>query len=181
MSQFVGLGVKRGISLMVVIAFLALVSGAVYVSMRADAIRVGVTIPEVIFVYGIDSTEAGAEIGPNLTYLSFSSLSGCPNATRIYGDSAGIKNIEITGGPSHIIELRLVSWTGDTSWVSSINVKLMEGSTQVGNQIDLVSGGSTGNLSLPAGTTWRIRWEIRWEAGCPEDSQVGASFSLSTY
>jgi hypothetical protein len=166
---------------MVIFTLGALVSGAVYVSMQADAINVGVSIPDVIFVYGADSTEAGAAIGPNLTYLSFSSLSGWPNATRIYGDSAGIKNNEIPGGPSHTIDLRLDSWSGDTTWVDSITVKLMDGSTQVGNQIDLGMGGSTGNLSLPAGRTWRIQWEIKWGAGCPTNSQVVASFSLLTY
>ena len=156
-----------------------LASCGTYVSMHENEIGVGVSASKVIFAYGADSAEAGTEIGPNTTRVSFHSLSGWPNATRIYEDPARVENTEAEGDESHAVELVFDQWSGDTDWVDLMEASLFNGSTQVGSTVEVgVQGSSTGELLLPAGGSWRIELEIRWKPSCPQGASVTASLAL---
>ncbi|MEM1581592.1 MAG: hypothetical protein QXK89_03655 [Candidatus Bathyarchaeia archaeon] len=152
------------------------VGAAVYNILIMQFSQVGVEAAKVQFVTGADSTSAGASIGDDGTYVSFTSVSGWPNATRIYEDIVGIKNIDTE---ERAIELKFDSWSGDTSDVEYICVKVFDGSNQKGNTVIVgVSGSSTGEISIPANETWRVQLEVKWKAGASSSDKVSFTLQL---
>jgi hypothetical protein len=149
----------------------------VYNYLYINASPISAEAAKVRFVTGADSTAAGASIGTNSTYVSFNSIAGWPNATRVYENSTGIQNID-TGARS--IELKFDSWSGDTSQISHIYVKIFNAAgTQQGSTVNVGTvGSSTGQISIPAGTTWRVQWEITWKAGALSTDSVSVTLQL---
>lgn len=152
------------------------VSAAVYNLFRMEFSPVTVESAKVQFILGADSSAAGANIGVNGTYVSFNSISGWPNATRIYEEIIKIKNFDSS---NRVIRLEFDSWSGDTSAVDYVYVKVFDGSTQKGSTIYVgSSGSSTGDLTIPAGAEWRVQWEIRWKAGAQSTQSVSVALRL---
>ena len=152
------------------------VSAAVYNIFYMRFSPVSVEEAKVQFVQGGDSVAAGASIGTNGTSVIFNSISGWPNATRIYEDIVGIKNFETQG--SRNIRLEFDSWSGDTTAIEYIHIKVFDGNDQQqGSTVEVgEAGSSTGDMEIPAGATWRVQLEIKWEADALSTYQV--SFAL---
>ncbi|MEM2341330.1 MAG: hypothetical protein QXX94_04695 [Candidatus Bathyarchaeia archaeon] len=152
------------------------VSAAVYNLFRMEFSPVTVETAKVQFKLGADSNAAGASIGVNGTYVSFNSISGWPNATRIYEDIIRIRNFDSS---SRVIKLEFDSWSGDTSAIDYIYVKVFAGNTQMGNTITIGSQySSTGDLTIPAGAEWRVQWEIKWKADAQSTQSVSVALKL---
>jgi hypothetical protein len=98
-------------------------------------------------------------------------MGGWPNATRIYEAAVGIKNFD---GADRTIELKFESWSGSTTNIDYIYVKVFSDSnTQQGSTIIVgTAGSSTGSITIPAGATWRVQWEMRWKAGALSTDSV---------
>mgnify|MGYP001626211790 CR=1 FL=1 len=134
-------------------------SASVYNVMYMQASPIPAETAKVQFVTADDSTAAGASIGTNGTYVSFNSMSGWPNATRIYEAAVGIKNFDTV---ARSVELKFDSWSGSTANIDYIYVKVFDDEAQQGSTINVGTvGSSTGSISIPAGETWRVQWEIR--------------------
>lgn len=169
------------LTLLLILMFIATASAAIYNYMYIQVTPIGVESPKIRFVTGADSTAAGASIGTNGTYVIFNSMAGWPNATRIYEDAVGIKNFNATG--TYTIELKFdqaADWSGDTSQVDYINVKLFDATdTQQGSTINVgTAGSSTGAISISAGATWRVQWEIKWNANAQATHNVSVKLTL---
>jgi hypothetical protein len=133
------------------------------------------------FVTAADSATAGATIATNGTYASFSSMTGWPGVTRTYQAAVGIQNSNTS---TQTIELRFNQsgdWSGDTGNIDSLTVIVRDnaGGTQQGNTINVGTAGSTtGNLTIPGGTTWVVEWNIKWKAGALSTDSVSALLTL---
>ncbi len=167
----------RLVPILAVSVLVTTASAAVYNMMYFQAQQIGVEAAKVYFVTGADSTAAGATIGTNSTYVKFTSLSGWPNATRYYEDIAGIKNDDTS---SRTIELKFDSWSGSTSSVSAMRVKVFNaGGVQQGSTVQVGTVDSTtGEISIPSSTTWRVQWEILWNAGALSSDKVDVTLTL---
>ena len=151
-------------------------SASVYNLMYMQSYPIAAQAADVQFVTGADSTAAGASIGTNGTYVRFNSMAGWPNATRVYEDAVGIKNLDTS---DRTIELKFDSWSGSTANIDYIYVKIFSDGTQQGSPITVgTAGSSTGSLSIPAGTTWRVQWEIKWAAGALSTNTVSVTLQL---
>lgn len=151
-------------------------SASVYNLMYMQASPIPAETAKVQFVTADDSTAAGASIGTNGTYVSFNSMAGWPNATRIYEAAVGIRNFD---NVARIIELKFDSWSGSTTNIDYIYVKIFSDGTQQGLTITVgTAGSSTGSLSIPADATWRVQWEIRWKAGALSTDSVSVVLQL---
>jgi len=151
-------------------------SASVYNLMYMQAYPIPAESAKVQFVTGADSTVAGASPGTNGTYVKFSSMAGWPNATRVYEDAIGIKNLDTA---ARTIELKYDSWSGDSAQIDYIYVKVFSDGTQEGSTITVGSAGSsTGSLSIPAGATWHVQWEIKWKAGALSTHSVSVTLQL---
>jgi hypothetical protein len=139
-------------------------SASVYNVMYMQASPISAETAKVQFVTAGDSVAAGASIGTNGTYVCLNSMGGWPNATRIYEAAVGIKNFD---SADRTVELKFESWSGSTTNIDYIYVKVFSDSnTQQGSTITVgTAGSSTGSITIPAGATWRVQWEIRWKAG----------------
>ncbi len=150
------------------------VGAAVYNIFYMHFSQVSVEEAKVQFVTGDDSSAAGASIGTNGTSVIFNSVSGWPNATRIYENIVGIKNFDTA---TRTIELEFDSWSGDTGAIEYIYVKVFDGSSQQGSTVEVgTSGSSTGNMQIPADATWRVQLEVKWKANALSAYRV--SFTL---
>ncbi len=149
-------------------------SAAMYNYMYLEASPIGAEAPKVRFVTGNDATST---IGDNGTYAKITNMAGWPNATRVYEDALGIENLDSI---PHTCELMYDSWTGDTSNVTYIYVKIFNtvGGTQQGSTLSITAGNSTGTFDLPASTTWHIQWEIRWNGGALSTYTVSVTLKL---
>jgi len=136
---------------------------------------------KVRFVTAADSTAAGASIGTNGTYVSFNSIAGWPNSTRTYQAAVGIQNLDTV---ARTIELKFddeEDWSGDTGNIDYIFVIVRDtaGGTQQGGTINVgTADSSTGEISIPASTTWVVEWNIKWAAGASSTNTVSVKLTL---
>jgi hypothetical protein len=156
-------------------------SAAVYNFMYMQATSIGAQTAKVQFVTATDSTAAGATIGTNGTYVSMTSMTGWPNATRTYQAAVGIQNLDTA---ARTIELKFDQagdWSGNTANINSITVIVRNtaGGTQQGTTINVGTAGSTtGSISIPATTTWVVEWNITWKAGASSSNTVSVKLTL---
>ena len=149
-------------------------SAAMYNYMYLEASPIGTEAPKVRFVAGSDAIST---IGDNGTYAKITNMAGWPNATRVYEDALGIENLDSS---QHTCELMYDSWTGDTSNVNYIYVKIFNtvGGIQQGSTLSITAGNSTGTFDLPALTIWHVQWEIRWNGGALSTYTVSVTLKL---
>lgn len=139
-------------------------TASVYNILYMQASPITAETAKVQFVTADDSSTAGASIGTNGTYVNLNSMAGWPNATRVYEAAVGIKNFDTQ---NRIIELKFDSWSGNTANIDSITVVVRDspGGTQKGSPISVgTEGSTTGQISIPASTTWVVEWNIKWKA-----------------
>jgi len=95
---------------------------------------------------------------------SLSGLQGPAGGTKTYTDA-----VEITASIDTIFNLQVASVTGSPSEMSSIIVKVYDGSDNLEGTLTVWDGSSTGSpvnsLSITSGETWKFQWEISWAYG----------------
>jgi hypothetical protein len=108
-------------------------------------------------------------------------MAGWPNATRTYQAACGIQNLDTA---ARTIELKFDlagDWSGNTANIDSMTVivRSSAGGTQQGTTITVgTAGSSTGQISIPASTTWVVEWNIKWKAGALSTNTVSAKLTL---
>jgi hypothetical protein len=158
---------------------LTIIAGAtIYNLLYMQASPIPAETAKVQFVTTADSSAAGASIGTNGTYVSFGSMAGWPNATRVYEAAVGIQNLDST---ARTIELKFDSWSGNTANIDYITVVVRDaaGGNQQGSTVNVgVSGSTTGAINIPAATTWVVEWNIKWKAGALSSDSVTVTLQL---
>ncbi|MGF3522399.1 MAG: hypothetical protein ACQXXJ_04800 [Candidatus Bathyarchaeia archaeon] len=130
-------------------------SAAVYNLMAVDANVAPKTATVYFTTTGADdATAAGTTIGTNNTYVRFSSLSGWPNATRVYEKVVVIKN-DNSGDRSCTLSVTSVSGVSDLDKLDfKVGSETLDART-VSNSITFtVSGGSSVTVEV----------QLKWKA-----------------
>jgi hypothetical protein len=157
-------------------------SAAVYNYMYMQATPIGAQAAKVQFITAADSTSAGAVIGTNGTWCKLTSMVGWPNSTRTYQAAVGIQNVDTSSGHSfNLTFAQAGDWSGNTNNVTSITVivRSTAGGTQQGNTINVGTAGSTtGQITIPASTTWVVEWNITWKASTHSSAAVNVKLTL---
>lgn len=159
-------------------ALIVTATASVYNTLYMQASPITAEAAKVKFVAAADSTAAGASIGTNGTYVSFSSMSGWPNATRVYEAAVGIQNLDTV---HRTIELRFNSWSGNVENIDFITVVVRDsaGGNQQGSMINVGTPNSTtGLIHIPASATWVVEWKIKWKAGTHATDSVTVTLQL---
>ncbi|MEM2860299.1 MAG: hypothetical protein QXR40_06400 [Candidatus Bathyarchaeia archaeon] len=166
------------LALLLIALAITAVSAAVYNILYADISSVTVEGAKIQFILGEDSEAAGAQIGTNGTYIKFNSISGWPNATRIYTEIANIKNFDSS---PRTISLEVVSSSGNADKLEYLHIKLFSGSNQAGSTIGIGPGasGSTGDVTISGGGVLRIQLEVKWRAGALTTDSVSLTLRLT--
>jgi hypothetical protein len=95
---------------------------------------------------------------------TISGMKGPANGTKVYSDA-----VHLTASANTIFNLRIASVTGANTSMSSIIVKLYDGSNNTKGTLTVWTGSAKGsdltNLSITQSETWRLQWEITWAYG----------------
>ena len=149
-------------------------SASVYNYMYMQA-SISAKTAKVIFANGSDATAAGTSVGTNGTYVSFTSLSGWPNATRVYENATVIRNID--GAVDFVCQLSRDSWSGNTGYIDELYVKIYNAAGTWKATLD-VKNGNTTSFTIPHGENWRVEWRIKWSATAQSTHTVTATIIL---
>jgi len=160
--------------LLLISVFVVAASASVYNYMYIQASPIGVQSPYIRFVSGNDTTST---LGSNATYAKITSMAGWPNATRVYEDALRIQNTDTN---PHDVELMFDSWSGQTSSILYIYVKIFDsvGGAQQGSTLSVIAQNSTGTVTIPGSTTYYVQWEIRWNGGALSSYSVTVTLRL---
>jgi hypothetical protein len=151
-------------------------SAAVYNYMYLQASPISAKAAKVVFANGSDWTQAGTDVGTNGTSVQFTSLSGWPNATRVYQNATVIKNVDTA--VDFPCTLSRSSWSGSgTGDVSQLYVQIYNATGALKGTLDLVAGNTT-TFTIPHGQTWRVQWTIKWVATAPATDTVSVTILL---
>jgi len=160
---------------------IASVSASIYYTMYMNA-TVGVAGNKIQFTEGNDFSTVGGSITDSGQKVTFTSMNGQIGSLATVSDPVDITNTD-TSTP-HNIELKLSAWTGNTqTHLNYINVTMYDGSTKKGVNIYLVPGESgqvstTGVVSIPASTAWRVQWDIYWNGDATISDSVTVNLQL---
>jgi hypothetical protein len=139
------------------------VSASVYNYMYLQATPISSKTAKVVFADGADATEAGTDVGTNGTYVKFTSMSGWPNATRVYENATVIRNID--SAVNFVCLLSRDSWSGSgTGSVSQLYVKIYNAAGTLKGTLDVKTDGNYTTFTIPHGEVWRVEWTIKWSA-----------------
>ena len=150
-------------------------SASVYNLLYMQAMPISATSAKVVFANGSDATEAGTSVGTNGTYVKFTSMSGWPNATRVYENATVIKNQD--GAVSFTCELSRDSWSGSTGSINELYVKIYNAAGTCQGTLD-VKAGNTTTFTIPSGEVWRVEWRIKWSATALSTDSVNVTLKL---
>ncbi|MEM2994535.1 MAG: hypothetical protein QXI91_00750 [Candidatus Bathyarchaeia archaeon] len=159
-------------------ALVVTATASVYNLLYMETSQITAETAKIQFVNAADSSAAGATIGTNGTYVSFNNMAGWPNATRVYEAAIGIQNLDST---SRTIELKFVSWSGNTNNIDYITVVVRDsaGGNQRGQVINVgASGSTTGSINIQASETLVVEWNIKWKAGASATDSVTITLQL---
>lgn len=150
-------------------------SAAVYNYEYLQASPISAKTAKIVFATGTDATQAGTTVGTNGTYVKFTSLSGWPNATRVYQNATVIRNVDTA--VDFPVQLSRSSWSGNTGDVSQLYVQIYNSSGTWKGTLDVVAGNTT-TFTLPHAQTWRVQWTIKWVATAPATDTVSVTVAL---
>jgi len=160
--------------------FLALLvtaaSAAVYTYMYMQASPISVKAAKVVFADGTDAAVAGESVGTNGTYVQFNSLSGWPNATRVYENATVIKKIDPS--VNFPCQLQCDSWSGNTGSLSQLYVKVYNAAGTWQGTLD-VGAANTTSFTIPHGEVWRVEWVIKWSATALSTDTITVTLALT--
>lgn len=151
------------------------VSAAVYNYMYIQATSIGSKTAKLTFAAGTDATAAGTSVGTNGTYVSFTSLSGWPNATRVYENASVIKNDDVA--IDFACQLSRDSWSGNTGNIDELYVRIYNAAGTLQGTLD-VKTGDTATFTVPHSETWRLEWRIKWSATALSTDTITVTLSL---
>jgi hypothetical protein len=160
------------------------VSASVYYTMFMSA-TVGVSGNKVQFWPGTDFSSTGGGITNARQEVTFTQMNGLNGSKTTYTDPVNINNTDATHG--YGIDLELGSWTGSSSTpLYNITITMYNSptaGTKEGDSIVLVPGGngqpsSTGNVTIAAGTAWRVQWDIWWNGTATAGDTVSVNLQL---
>lgn len=163
------------LTLLLTSMLIATASAAVYNYMYMQAMPISVYGAKVVFENGSDATEAGTSVGTNGTYVKFTSMSGWPNATRVYENATVIHNKDTA--VDFVCQLQRDSWGGSTSSIDELYVEVYNAAGTWKGTLD-VKAGNTTTFTIPHGEVWRVEWRIKWNANTPTGSTVTATIEL---
>jgi hypothetical protein len=151
------------------------VSAAVYNYMYLQASSIGSKTAKVTFADGADATAAGTSVGTNGTYVQFTSMSGWPNATRVYENATVIENND--NAVDFACQLSRYSWSGNTTSIDELYVKIYNASALQGT-LDVKQDGNYTTFTIPHGEAWRVEWSIKWSATALSTDSVSVTLML---
>lgn len=151
------------------------VSAAVYNYMYLQATPLSSRTPKVMFDIGSDATLAGTSVGTNGTYVRFASMSGWPNATRVYENATVIKNVD--SSVDFACQLDRDSWSGSTGSIDELYVRVYNATGALQGAVD-VKVGNTTTFTIPHGEVWRVEWSIKWAATALSTDSVSTTLAL---
>ena len=152
-----------------------IVSAAVYTYLYMQASPISSVTAKVIFARGSDAAQAGTNVGTNGTYVQFTSMSGWPNATRVYENATVIKNVDTA--TDFTCELSRSSWSGNTGSIDELYVKIYDAAGVCQGTLD-VRKGNTIKFKIPFGEVWRVEWRIKWSATALSTDSVTVTLTL---
>lgn len=151
------------------------VSAAVYNYMYLEAMSLSSKTAKVVFIDGADASAAGTSVGTNGTYVQFTSLSGWPNATRVYENATVIKNQD--SAVNFACQLSRDSWNGNTGSIDELYVKIYNAADAWQGTLDVKNGNTTA-FTIPFGEVWRVEWTIKWSATALSTDTVTITLAL---
>jgi len=151
------------------------VSAAVYNYMYLEATPIVVKTAKVIFANGTDADAAGTVVGNNGTYVRFTSLSGWPNATRVYENATVIKNIDDT--MDFACELSRYSWNGPGS-IDELYIRLFDNTNTYHSTVQVHGASNSTTFTVGANEVWRVEWVIKWSATALSTDSVSVTLAL---
>jgi hypothetical protein len=166
----------RLISFLISALLMMTVSAAVYNYMYMQATSIGSATAKVTFANGADATAAGTTIGTNGTYVKFTSLSGWPNATRVYENATVIRNQD--GAANFACRLSRDSWSGSTSAIDELYVRIYNAAGTLMGAVDVKTDGNYTTFTIPHGEVWRVEWRIKWTATALSTDAITATLAL---
>jgi hypothetical protein len=150
------------------------VSAAIYNYMYLHA-TISSAMSKVSFANGSDATAAGTSIGTNGTYVTFSSLSGWPNATRVYENATVIGNND--AAIDFACQLARDSWSGSTTSIDELYVRVYNEVGTLQATLDVKAGG-TATFTIPHDESWRVEWRIKWSATALSTDAISVALTL---
>ena len=142
---------------------------------------VGVEATGMSFVAGANFDEAGGVLSDANQRVTFSGMNGTPGQLVNYSDPVGIQNNDASG---HLIELVLDSWTGIAATpLYNITITMYDSTLPQGQSIVLIPGGSgqvetSGDVTIPTTTTWRVEWIVYWNGNATTTDSVQVYLQL---
>lgn len=149
-------------------------SAAVYTYMYMQATPISVKGAKVVFEEGSDGNEAGTSLGTNGTYVKFTSMSGWPNATRVYENATVIHNND--GSKNFPCQLSVDSFTG--AYIDELYVRLFDNTDTYYSTVQVHGTSNSTMFTIGAGEVWRVEWRIKWSATTPTGSTATATLLL---
>jgi hypothetical protein len=150
-------------------------SAAVYNYTTLQASPISAATAKVVFADGTDAAQAGASVGTNGTCVQFNSISGWPNATRVYENATIIRNTDAAVDFSCLLSRD--SWSGNTVSLSQLYVRIFNAAGSLQGTLDAVAGNTT-TFTIPHGEVWRVEWNIKWSATALSTDTVTATLTL---
>jgi hypothetical protein len=150
-------------------------TASVYNLLYMQGMPISAASAKVVFAEGSDATAAGTSVGTNGTYVKFTSLSGWPNATRVYENATVIKNED--SAVNFGCELSRDSWSGSTGSVDELYVRIFNAAGTWQGTLDVVAGNTT-SFTIPFGEVWRVEWRIKWSATALSTDSVTVTVEL---
>jgi len=150
-------------------------SASVYNYVYMQASPISTKTAKVVFANGSDATAAGTSPGTNGTYVSFTSMSGWPNATRVYENATVIRNVD--SAVDFVCQLSRGSWSGNTGYIDELYVKIYNAAGTWKATLD-VKNDNTTSFTIPHGDNWRVEWRIKWSATAQSTYTVTATIML---
>jgi len=148
-------------------------SASVYNLMYMQAMPISAYGAKVVFYNGADASEAGTSVGTNGTYVKFTSMSGWPNATRVYENATVIKNLD---AKSFTCQLSVSSFTG--AYIDELYVRLFDNANVYHSTVQVHGTSNSTTFTIGAGEVWRVEWRIKWNANTPAGSTATATLEL---
>jgi len=133
------------------------------------------------FVAGANTTDVGGTITPGGEEVTFSNMIGKNGSLVTYEQAVNITNL---ANDPHNVELKYYNWNGDTkTTLRYIDITMYDKTgTQKGTTVHLVPGAgdvtTSGQVSIPASSTWRVQWDVFWWANASLTDTVDVTLVL---
>jgi len=168
---------KRSVKLLTLLLtsmIIATASAVVYNYMYMEASPISVYAAKVVFENGSDAGDAGTAPGTNGTFVKFTSMSGWPNATRVYENATVIRNTD--GLINFPCQLSVDSFTGAD--IDELFIRLFDDTDTYHSTVQVHGASNSTTFTIDAGEVWRVEWRIKWSATTPSASTATATLIL---